>query len=164
MWSSTAKKSIKAEDFMTTRLYTVTPDAAVWDVVQALVKKRFSGCPVVQGRHLVGILSEQDCLRALTRAVHHRLPTAHVRDVMTTEVVSITPETELLTIADLFLQKPIKRLPVVTHGDILVGMISRRDLIAHTIKAVKRGDGDEHGASPLYLSAIKGTVPPVSRR
>ena len=73
--------SVRVDAFMTKRLYTVGPDERIYDVVQQLVKRGFSGCPVVVGKKLVGVLSEKDCIRALIRAVHDQLPPQQVSDV-----------------------------------------------------------------------------------
>jgi CBS domain-containing protein len=154
--------SVRVDAFMAKRLYTVRPDARIYDVVQQLVKRGFSGCPVVEGKKLVGVLSEKDCIRALMRAVHDQLPPQQVSDVMTSEVITVSPGTPLLSAAHLFLQHPIRRLPVVDTGGRLLGQVSRRDLLRHAIQVFKVS-GDRKSAF-LYLSAVDGTVPPVPRR
>ena len=154
--------SVHVQAFMATRLYTVRPDDPIYDVVQQLVKRGFSGAPVVQGSRLVGVISEKDCIRALMRAVVDQLPPSRVSDVMTSEVITVSPTTSLLTAAHHFLQHPIRRLPVVDEKKRLLGQVSRRDLLRHAVK-VFEVKGDRRSAL-LYLSAIKGTVPPVERR
>ncbi len=154
--------SVRVDAFMTKRLYTVGPDERIYDVVQQLVKRGFSGCPVVVGKKLVGVLSEKDCIRALIRAVHDQLPPQQVSDVMTADVTTVSAGTPLLSAAHLFLQHPFRRLPVVDSGGRLLGQVSRRDLLKHAIQVFKVS-GDRKSAF-LYLSAVDGTVPPVPRR
>ncbi len=154
--------SVRVDAFMAKRLYTIGPDARIYDVVQQLVKRGFSGCPVVEGSKLVGVLSEKDCIRALIQAVHDQLPPQQVSDVMTSKVVTISPDTPLLSAAHLFLQHPFRRLPVVDSRGRLLGQVSRRDLLKHAIQVFKVA-GDRKSAF-LYLSAVDGTVPPVPRR
>ena len=154
--------SVRVDAFMTKRLYTVSADARIYDVVQQLVKRGFSGCPVVDGSRIVGVISEKDCIRALMRAVVDELPPSTVADVMSTELVTVNPSTTLLSAAHLFLEHPIRRLPVVDDRKRLLGQVSRRDLLAHAVKVFK-ASGDRKSAV-LYLSAIKGTVPPVGRQ
>lgn len=158
---TTRDLSTDAGAFMAKRLYTVGPDERVFHVVRELVRRKYSGCPVVEGNRLVGILSEKDCIHALTRAVVDQMPPAFVRDVMTTEVITITSDTPLLTVAHLFLDKNLRRVPVVDN-DRLVGQVSRRDLLRHAI-SIFESHPDRESAT-LFLSAVTGTVPPTARR
>ena len=120
-----------ARDIMVTRLHTVRPDDRVYLAIQVLLKFSISGAPVVDEQHrLVGILSEKDGIRALIRAVHERMPPARVRDVMSTELITVTEDAHLMHIAEIFLHHPVRRLPVVSASGILIGQISRRDLLA----------------------------------
>lgn len=154
--------SVRVDAFMAKRLYTVGPDARIYDVVQQLVKRGFSGCPVVQNGKIVGVLSEKDCIRALIRAVHDQLPPQQVSEVMSSDVITISPDMPLLSAAHLFLQHPFRRLPVVDSGGRLLGQVSRRDLLKHAIQIFKVS-GDRASAV-LYLSAIDGNVAPVPER
>ena len=52
----------------------------------------------------------------------------HVRDVMTTKLVTVEEDTPLSTVATLLEEKRIKRVPVV-KGDRLIGIVSRADLL-----------------------------------
>ncbi|MFT6146428.1 MAG: CBS domain-containing protein [Myxococcota bacterium] len=159
MPSAQEHMSVRVDAFMAKRLYTVRPDSHIYDVVQQLVKRGFSGCPVVEGSKLVGVLSEKDCIRALIRAVHDQLPPQRVSDVMTSDVITVSPSTPLLSAAHLFLQHPFRRLPVVESGGRLLGQVSRRDLLKHAIQIFKVS-GDRKAAF-LYLSAVDGTIPPM---
>lgn len=154
--------SVRVDAFMATRLYTVKADSRIYDVVQALVKRGYSGAPVVEKGKLVGVISEKDCIRALMRAVMDELPPSTVADVMSTDLITIQPSLPLLSAAHLFLQHPIRRLPVVDTRGKLLGQVSRRDLLAHAVKIFKVSGSRK--AAVLYLSAIEGTVPPIPRR
>lgn len=154
--------SLAVEAFMTRRLYTVGPEDRVYDVVQQLVKRGYSGCPVVEDGRIVGVISEKDCIRALMRAVVDRLPASFVRDVMSTQLITIQKDTTLLSAAHLFLQHPIRRLPVVDEKMRLLGQVSRSDLLSHAVKVFD--SVGSRSAAVLYLSAIEGTQPPVDRR
>ena len=56
-----------------------------------------------------------------------------VGDIMTTEVVTITPETHLMVIADIMIKKHIRRLPVV-DGREVVGIVFVSDVFHHLLK------------------------------
>lgn len=121
--------TFKAEDCMVRTLVTVHPEMDAYEAIGLLLKHKISGMPVVDpSGELVGILSEKDCLKTLLDARYHDLPTALVKDLMTPAVQTITPETDILKIAEMFLHDRFRRLPVVDKGR-LVGQVSRRDVL-----------------------------------
>lgn len=149
---------VSAKDMMVTRLKTVGPDERVSTVVRMLLDNRISGMPVVdEDRRLIGMVTEKDCIKALMREVHHHMPPALVSEVMTKDVIDVHEDDHMLTIADIFLLKPIRRLPV-TRGGLLIGQISRRDLLAAANRVIDQSTSRE--AAILYLSAL-GEPPPV---
>lgn len=151
-------KMLLARDLMVSRVKTVKPDDMVHDAVRLLVAHGISGAPVVDDTgQLVGMLSEKDCIQALMRAVVERLPSSKVKDVMSRQVVTIPPETHLLTVAHLFLTKSLRRIPVVRDGK-LVGQISRHDLLKRAVAVFDKAPSRE--AAVLYLSAFEDTLPP----
>jgi CBS domain-containing protein len=110
-------------------LITVTPETDAYDAIALLLKHRISGAPVVDGSgNLVGMLSERDCLKTLLHAQYHNLPTALVKDLMSTELRTIPSDTDVLQVAELFVHNRFRRLPVVDRGR-LVGQISRKDVL-----------------------------------
>ena len=115
-------------DFMASHLFTLSPDADIHDAVNFLLENRISGAPVVEGGRLVGMLSEKDCLRLLTVGAEHSAANGRVCDFMTKEVTTIRPDMNIYFAAGIFLQKPIRRIPVVDEG-VLLGQISRRDIL-----------------------------------
>jgi CBS domain-containing protein len=152
---------VVARDMMVTRLYTVGPEERVYTAVKQLLKHGVSGAPVVdKDYNLVGVLSEQDCIHALLRAVHSRLPSALVVDAMSAEPITVTPETTFLTVAHRFVKSRVRRIPVV-EGTKLVGQISRRDLLQVATRVFDKAPGRE--AALLYLSALRDMddVPPL---
>ncbi len=115
-------------DFMASHLFTLSPDADIHDAVNFLLENKISGAPVVEGGHLVGMLSEKDCLRLLTVGAEHSAADGRVSDFMTRDVTTIRPDMNIYFAAGIFLQKPIRRIPVVDDG-VLLGQISRRDVL-----------------------------------
>ena len=120
---------ITARDFMVTRLVTLRPEMDVIEAVQRLLKNRISGAPVVDadGTYL-GIFSEKCSLQILLDAAYEQLPSNQVRVFMDTDAQTIDPDTHLLSIAQVFLLTPYRRLPVLEDGK-LVGQVSRRDVL-----------------------------------
>lgn len=116
-------------DYMVTRLYTLTPEVHILDAVDMLVDRQISGAPVVHEGHLVGMLTEKDCLRLMTKGdADDDVPGGTVGDYMVREVKTVPPSMDLYYVAGLFLKHPFRRYPVIEDG-VLVGLISRRDVM-----------------------------------
>lgn len=145
---------ITARDFMVKKLVTLRPEMDVIDAVQMLLKNRISGAPVVDpdGRFL-GVFSEKCSMNVLLDAAYEQLPSNELRLFMDTDAQTITPDTHLLSIAQVFLLTPYRRLPVLEEG-FLVGQVSRRDVLRASMDLLKRSPARAEGSSLLYLSAL----------
>ena len=122
-------EELKVEDYMEKDLVMVHPEMEAYEAILLLMKHKISGMPVVdEAGKLVGIISERDCLKTFMHAQYHTLPTALVKDLMTKEVETISPDTDILKVAELFVNRRFRRLPIL-ENDQLVGQISRRDVL-----------------------------------
>lgn len=124
-------KSVKVEDCMTKQLVTFRPDQLIHDVIEKLLEHNISGGPVVnEENEVVGMISEGDCMKEVRKGIYDNMPTLSdkVSDFMTKNVISISPEINVFEAADLFLDKKIRRFPVIKDGKLL-GQISQRDVI-----------------------------------
>lgn len=116
-------------DFMAKDLVVFTPDTDIYVAIDTLVKSEISGAPVVDDAgKLIGIISQKDCLRTLANGVFHDAPAGPVNEYMTEAVMHISPDMDIFTVADLFLNNVYRRIPVV-ENDVVVGQISRRDIL-----------------------------------
>jgi predicted transcriptional regulator len=121
------------------KMITFKPDQDIFEAIATLVDKRISGAPVLdEHRHLLGNLSEKDCLRIIVDLAYHNLPVEgkKVSDYMSTKVFSFPPTTTVVDAAMEFLNSPVRRYAVVQNGTI-IGQISRRNVLraAQEIKA-----------------------------
>jgi len=124
------KNSPCIKDYMATTLFTLKATASIYDAVDFLLKNKISGAPVVDGKNkLIGLISEKDCLRLMTKGVQHNEPKVNVADFMTTKVDTITPEMDIYYAAGIFLKNAYRRFPVVDKQGKMVGQISRRDIL-----------------------------------
>ena len=122
-------RSAKASHYMTARPITVTPDMDIHRAIKVLLKHRISGAPVVDDQgDLVGILSKKDCLRVAFSASYHQEWGGHVARVMSREVQTVDAQSDVEEVAELFLNSPFRRFPVMKNGR-LVGVISRHDVL-----------------------------------
>jgi CBS domain-containing protein len=120
-------------------MITFRPDQSIQEAIEIILDKRISGAPVLdEHRHLVGNLSEKDCLRIIVDQALHNLPVEDkkVSDYMSTKVYTFSPTTNVVEAAIEFLNSPIRRYAVVKNGA-LIGEISRREILraAQNIKS-----------------------------
>lgn len=122
-------RSVKVTEYMARKLLTFTPETKVFDALEMLLKKNYSGAPVVnEAGDLVGVLSEADLMRVAIQGSYHEDTSGLVGDFMNEKVVTIPPDLDLYSVAEMFVKHHYKRFPVVSGGK-LVGMISRRDVL-----------------------------------
>jgi CBS domain-containing protein len=140
---------MNAVDVMVSNVITVNVDATVQEVAGTLATNHVSAVPVVdrQGK-LAGMVSEGDLIRrseigtersrswwldalSTNRKLAEEFVRSHSRrvsDVMTTNVISVKPDSTLGEIASLLEKNGIKRVPVVQDGTV-VGIVSRANLV-----------------------------------
>jgi CBS-domain-containing membrane protein len=130
-------------DVMTRDVVVVDRSARFKDVARLMALHRVSAIPVVdEGRHLVGIVSEADLLLKEARGAEARGRDRGRRgrerskaegvlasQLMTTPVVSIGPDANVRDAARLMHRERVKRLPVVDADGVVIGIVSRRDLL-----------------------------------
>ncbi|WP_421873099.1 CBS domain-containing protein [Marinoscillum sp.] len=124
-------QKVTVADYMSTRLITFKPEQHMDEVINTLLKYKISGGPVVNDENeLVGVISEGDCMKEVVRGKYNNMPNLNgvVAEHMTSNVISIPPETNIFDAAKMFLEKRIRRFPVVNRGK-LVGQISQKDIM-----------------------------------
>lgn len=127
---------------MTRSFVTLGPEVSAVEAAETLVRKSISGAPVVDGEgHLLGLLSEFDCLQAVASAEyemdsHDAIET--VADLMTKaeDCLTVSPDLDLFGLAHEFVQRRVRRFPVIEDGQ-LVGIVSRRDALGAAVKLRK---------------------------
>lgn len=103
-------------------------EAPCHDLAEAMIKGRFGGIPIVDAeRQLIGIVTEFDLLNALLSGMDLKETTAG--EVMS-EPICITAEMETEEMMTLFQSGHLIRVPVVDQEKRLIGMVTRRDLLA----------------------------------
>ncbi len=147
-------ESVLAKDIMVTKLVTLTADMDALEAMRKLLQHRISGAPVVdaEGNYL-GVFSEKNSMRFLLDLAYEQLPSSQVGAFMDTSMErTIGEDTDLLTIAEKFLNTEYRRLPVL-RGTKLMGQISRRDVLAAALKMIDKHPC-ERKTTLLYLSAL----------
>jgi acetoin utilization protein AcuB len=129
---------MNVRDVMTREPVVAAMAATVGEIVEIFQGLEFRHLPIVDGSDLVGIVSERD-LRGLTVPLaideasieRYRARLAQpVTELMSSDVVSIDPESSLAEAVDLMLEMRVGALPVVEEGSRqLVGIVSYIDIL-----------------------------------
>ena len=117
-------------DVMTPDVVTLSSEASVGDAAKVMVRGGFGSVVIVQGRMLLGILTERDVLRAA--AAEDDLRAASVERWMTPEPETALPDLDTEEAVSLMLSRGFRHLPVVLDGELL-GMVSLRDVLSARI-------------------------------
>ena len=98
-------------------------------VVDLFAKHQINAVPVVNSTNeVIGFVSESDCLQALISGSYHCDKPAIVNDVMSKNVVSVSPQDSIIDIAIRMTKDNLSVYPVVEAGQ-LVGIIRRGDIL-----------------------------------
>lgn len=108
-------------------VYTIPPQATVLEALKRLAQHDIGALLVMEGEKLLGIFSERDYARKLVLLGRFSKET-RVEEVMTPEVVTVRPETDLAEAMRLMTEHRVRHLPVVEGGKV-VGVISIGDAV-----------------------------------
>lgn len=162
---------MKAGELMSSPVVTIGPDTEITKILDILLEKRISGVLVVESGRVVGSVGEGELLHrheigtetaAVRRSWWRRLlgPQTessayvrshgeHARDVMDRTIVSVSEETPASTVASIFNERHVRRVPVLRNGE-LMGVLTRADLI-RALADSRRGNDEP---SPLDDATI----------
>jgi CBS domain-containing membrane protein len=146
-------REVTVAEIMTREVVAVQTDTALTDVAEAMGKRGISGVPVLDEHHkVVGVVSEKDflsrmgvkesqnfmtlvasCLRT-KGCVALPIKKQTAGDLMSAPAVTVSPETRVRDLAELFTARHINRAPVTDAEGRVVGIITRGDLIGATLQ------------------------------
>lgn len=126
---------MKVVDVMTEDPLTVSPRETIGQADELMAENRIRQLPVVEGRSLVGIITDRD-IRSFLSASLLYTPEARekalatpVADVMTTEPLTLSPDDDLQEAVELLIEEKIGGLPVVNEAEGLVGIVTYVDVL-----------------------------------
>ncbi len=120
-------------------LFHVGPKDTVLSALEIMRERRIRAVVVLDERRLVGIVAERDCaLKVLLPGLDASRTT--VEQVMTHDVVTVTPSTTLDRCMVEMTTRSIRHLPVV-HGTRVIGMVSVGDVVKETMREQARHIG-----------------------
>jgi CBS domain-containing protein len=137
--------SRRVEDVMATSVVTVDRATSYKEIAQLLAEHEISGMPVLKmGREVAGVVTEADLLAA-EAATARRLQSAHrhsllprakqhpaltAGELMTSPAITVGPHVTVHAAGRLMSSRHVRLLPVVDDHARLIGVVSRRDLLA----------------------------------
>jgi CBS domain-containing protein len=113
-------------DVMSLRLVRVAPDDTVRAAIGRMLEADVGSVAVCDGTRLVGIFTERDVLRLAGEGAG--LDELRVGDVMTTRLVTVSADDDILAAARLMGEKRIRHLPVL-QGENVLGVLGIRDVL-----------------------------------
>lgn len=142
-------------DWMTRKVFTVSPDDTITDAIKLMKEKKVKHLPVLKNIELKGIVSDRDIKEySPSKAtsldiyeLHYLLAKTKVKEVMRANVTTSTPDTPIEEAAMVLHDMNIGCLPVVDKGK-LVGIISDKDIF----RALVDITGIRHGGHRIYLT------------
>jgi len=107
---------------------TIAADATVFEAIKRMVDANVGALLVTDGGRVAGVVTERDYLRRVTLEGRTEEETL-VREIMTSPLVYVTPETSVDECMAVMTERRIRHLPVFTEGGELVGVVSIGDLV-----------------------------------
>ena len=133
-------RSLKVSALMQTEVIALDSDHSINLAEGVMRLSRIRHLPVVEGGRLVGLVTHRDLVRAqaayLAEPARGHPLAVPVRQVMQTNVWTVTPDTSVLEAAQIMLDHKFGCLPVV-DGQRLVGIVTEADFLALLIRALE---------------------------
>tara|TARA_Y100000310_G_scaffold241784_1_gene245859 strand:+ start:23454 stop:23888 length:435 start_codon:yes stop_codon:yes gene_type:complete len=117
----------KVEEFMNKDVVAVTPDTNVQRCAEVMAAEHVDSAIVAENKEIMGIVTEKDLARKVV-AKGLDAEEITVKDIMTTELVTVEPNKSLYEAMILLNKKKIKHLPVL-ENNVLVGIITVMDIL-----------------------------------
>ncbi len=125
------QEKICVEYYMNKAVVSFSAAQNILEVMDAIVKNGISGGPIVsENNEVIGIISEGDCIKQISESKYYNLPMddMSVQRFMTPDVICVSPDDNLLDVANKFLMTKKRNFPVVHQGK-LIGLISQKNIL-----------------------------------
>ncbi len=103
----------------------VGPETSIGDAAEVLINRSVGALAVVDGRRFVGIVTDRDLVRAVSKGADGNDP---ISEWMTDGPDTVSPEVSVSEAADWLLETGYRHLPVAV-GDELLGIVDVRDVL-----------------------------------
>jgi CBS domain-containing protein len=124
---------------MSKDVFTVSEEDNVLQVAKQMASRQFSCIVVTRMKKPMGILTERDLIqRVIVKGIDAKK--TKVKDIMSSPVVSVPPEADLVPTGELMKKKKVRRFPVTDDKGKLIGLVTESDILQGIIKLVKHLD------------------------
>lgn len=149
-------QSVKAGDIMTKKVISVNKQTSAKVIAEVMARHSVSGIPVIDDdEQVVGIISENDFLsrmgkkevksfmNIIARCLENKgclavpIRNQNAEDIMTSPVITASEDMPVSDIVDLFAEKNINRVPIISQEMKLIGIVSRADALQTVIPRIK---------------------------
>jgi acetoin utilization protein AcuB len=126
---------MKVVDVMTSDPVTVTPSETIRQADGLMDENNFRQLPVVNGRELVGIITDRDIRSFLSGSLHssseewNMAMNTQISTVMTSQPVTLAPDDDLADAIEILLTEKVGAIPVVDDTEGLTGILSYVDVL-----------------------------------
>jgi acetoin utilization protein AcuB len=126
---------MKVVDIMTKDPLTVTPTETIGQADELMNTNKIRQLPVVQGKDLVGIVTDRDIRSFLSGSLlegveaREEALNTKVREIMTTEPMTLSPDDDLQEAVEIMIDEKIGGIPVVDEAEGLVGIVTYVDVL-----------------------------------
>ena len=115
------------------QIFSIAPGDAVLAAIRLMAERHVGALLVMEGDTLAGIVSERDYARKVILMGRSSADTP-VRDIMSTPVVTVQPETPVEKCMQIVTERRVRHLPVV-EDEAVLGVLSIGDLVKWVISA-----------------------------
>ncbi len=141
-------RSLKAKDIMTSKVFSAERETPLKEVALLMAQNKISGVPVVnENGSAAGIISEKDFLSNMGAkdpktfmgvvaeclkdkgCVVVSIRAKKAGDIMTSPAITVSEDTSVMEIANIFTEKNINRVPVIDRRSSVTGIVSREDIV-----------------------------------
>jgi len=126
--STSARQLISDKGY---ELYSVNPDTMVYDAINLMTEAKVGALLVMEGNKLAGIISERDYTRKVILETRSSRETP-VKDIMTSNVLTVTPDQTIEDCMKIMSENHIRHLPVAENGE-PIGVLSVMDVVKNII-------------------------------
>lgn len=121
---------LQVSNFMTGKTIAFKKEMTVEEAVEKLLTSEYIGGPVLdEVGHVIGWLSERDCLDKMIAASYYCELIALVEDIMNTPCFTVKGDYSIVDLAQLMLKETPKIYPVVDDKNIFIGLITRKGVL-----------------------------------
>lgn len=139
---------LKAKDIMTIKVFSAERETPLKEVALLMAQNKISGVPVVnENGSVAGVISEKDFLSRMGAkdsktfmgvvaeclkdkgCVAVSIRAKKAGDIMTSPAITVSEDTSVMEIANIFTEKNINRVPVIDRKGSVIGIVSREDIV-----------------------------------